>query len=49
VGARTESAIHFYEKSGAALVNAKEIEIGGVLLQDVAFAWPDLAKIALAL
>jgi ribosomal protein S18 acetylase RimI-like enzyme len=42
-------AIHFYEKSGAALVNAKEIEIGGVLLQDVAFAWPDLAKIALAL
>ena len=35
-------AIHFYEKSGAAPVNAKEIEIGGVLLQEVAFAWPDL-------
>jgi L-amino acid N-acyltransferase YncA len=25
------AAIHFYEKPGAALVNAKEIEIGGVL------------------
>jgi GNAT superfamily N-acetyltransferase len=42
-------AIHFYEKSGAAPVNAKEIEIGGVLLQEVAFAWPDLAKLALPL
>jgi GNAT superfamily N-acetyltransferase len=42
-------AIHFYEKSGAALVNAKEIEIGGVLLREVAFAWPDLSKIALPL
>jgi ribosomal protein S18 acetylase RimI-like enzyme len=39
-------AIHFYEKSGAALVNAKEIEIGDVVLQEVAFAWPDLAKLA---
>jgi GNAT superfamily N-acetyltransferase len=42
-------AIHFYEKSGAALVRAKEIEIGGVPLQEVAFAWPDLAKLALSL
>jgi ribosomal protein S18 acetylase RimI-like enzyme len=40
-------AIHFYQKSGAALVSAKEIEIGGALLQEVAFAWPDLAKLAM--
>jgi GNAT superfamily N-acetyltransferase len=39
-------AKHFYEKSGATIVNDKKIEIGGVLLQEVAFAWPDLAKIA---
>jgi hypothetical protein len=42
-------AIHFYEKSGATVVSDKEIEIGGVLLQEVAFAWPDLAKLALPL
>jgi ribosomal protein S18 acetylase RimI-like enzyme len=39
-------AIHFYEKSGAAFVHSKEIEIGGALLQEVAFAWLDLAKLA---
>ena len=39
-------AKHFYERSGAALVTSKEIEIGGALLQEVAFAWPDLATIA---
>jgi GNAT superfamily N-acetyltransferase len=39
-------AKHFYERSGAALVTTKEIEIGGALLQEVAFAWPDLATIA---
>jgi ribosomal protein S18 acetylase RimI-like enzyme len=42
-------ANHFYEKPGATLVSDKEIEIGGVLLQEVAFAWPDLAKLALPL
>jgi ribosomal protein S18 acetylase RimI-like enzyme len=42
-------AIHFYEKPGAALVSAKGIAIGGVLLQEVAFAWPDSAKLALHL
>ncbi|HEV2273051.1 MAG TPA: GNAT family N-acetyltransferase [Acidobacteriaceae bacterium] len=42
-------ARHFYQKSGASLVAAKEIEIGGVLLREVAFAWPDLAKIPLPL
>jgi GNAT superfamily N-acetyltransferase len=42
-------AIHFYEKSGAMLVSDKEIEIGGVLLQEVAFAWSDLARLALPL
>jgi GNAT superfamily N-acetyltransferase len=40
-------AIHFYEKSGGTPVSDKQIEIGGVLLQEVAFAWPDLAKLAL--
>jgi GNAT superfamily N-acetyltransferase len=40
-------AIHFYERSGATLVGDKEIEIGGALLREVAFAWPDLAKLAL--
>jgi len=39
-------AVRFYEKSGASLVSAKQIEIGGVLLQEVALAWPDLAKLA---
>jgi GNAT superfamily N-acetyltransferase len=39
-------AKHFYERLGAALVTTKEIEIGGALLQEVAFAWPDLATIA---
>ena len=38
-------AKHFYAKSGAALVTTKEIEIGGAVLQEVAFAWPDLAMI----
>jgi GNAT superfamily N-acetyltransferase len=40
-------AVHFYERSGATLVGDKEIEIGGALLREVAFAWPDLAKLAL--
>ena len=35
----------FYEKSGAARVTAKEIEIGGVLLPVVAYAWPSLKAI----
>jgi GNAT superfamily N-acetyltransferase len=39
-------AKHFYERAGAAFVTTKEIEIGGALLQEVAFAWPDLTTIA---
>jgi ribosomal protein S18 acetylase RimI-like enzyme len=39
-------AKHFYERAGAALVTTKEIEIGGAHLQEVAFAWRDLATIA---
>ena len=35
----------FYEKSGAVRVTAKEIEIGGVLLPVVAYAWPSLEAI----
>jgi GNAT superfamily N-acetyltransferase len=33
-------AKHFYEKSGATIVNVKKIEIGGVLLQEVALHGP---------
>jgi len=35
----------FYEKSGAVRVTAKEIEIGGVLLPVVAYAWPSLKTV----
>ena len=39
-------AVHFYERSGATRVSEKEVEIGGVLHQEVAFAWPDITKLA---
>jgi ribosomal protein S18 acetylase RimI-like enzyme len=35
----------FYEKSGAIRATEKEIEIGGVLLPVVAYAWPSLKAI----
>jgi GNAT superfamily N-acetyltransferase len=40
-------AVHFYEKLGAVRVGKKEIEIGGVMLREVAFGWADLADLAL--
>jgi GNAT superfamily N-acetyltransferase len=36
---------HFYVKSGAQLVTSKDIEIGGVMLPEVAYGWPDLEAI----
>jgi GNAT superfamily N-acetyltransferase len=37
----------FYERSGAVLAGAKEIEIAGVRLREVAYAWPSLKSILL--
>jgi len=38
------SATTFYQRTGAASVAAKEIEIGGALLPATAYAWPSLPK-----
>jgi L-amino acid N-acyltransferase YncA len=35
----------FYERSGALSVTSKEIEIGGTMLTEVAYGWPDLKTI----
>jgi L-amino acid N-acyltransferase YncA len=32
----------FYVKSGAQFVTSKEIEIGGAILSEIAYGWPDL-------
>jgi L-amino acid N-acyltransferase YncA len=39
------SAVRFYEGSGAVRVGAKEIEIGGMLFPEAAYAWPSLKSI----
>ncbi|MBB5058984.1 L-amino acid N-acyltransferase YncA [Granulicella aggregans] len=39
-------AIHFYEKSGAVRVTSKQIEVGGAVLGEIAFKWPDLSMLA---
>jgi GNAT superfamily N-acetyltransferase len=36
---------HFYERSSAQIVTAKDIEIGGVMLSEVSYGWPDLQAI----
>src|SRR5882672_5736312 len=36
---------HFYVKSSAQLVTSKDIQIGGVMLSEVAYGWPDLEVI----
>jgi len=38
-------ARYFYEKSGAQLVATKNIQIGGVMLSEVAYGWRDLKAI----
>jgi len=35
----------FYVKSGAQLVTSKEIEIGGAILSEEAYGWPDIEAI----
>ncbi len=40
------SSSAFYRKTGAAPVLQKEIEVGGAMLQAIAFGWPDLELIA---
>ena len=37
---------HFYERSSAQIVTAKDIQIGGVMLSEVSYGWPDLQAIA---
>jgi len=36
---------HFYVKSNAQLVTSKDIQIGGVILSEVAYGWPNLEAI----
>lgn len=36
----------FYERQGAKLATSKVIDIGGVKLMEVAYAWPDLQTLA---
>jgi L-amino acid N-acyltransferase YncA len=43
------SSSHFYERSGAVRLLSKEIEVGGVMLPVVAYGWPDLEAVAVAL
>jgi hypothetical protein len=38
-------SVRFYEKSGALRISSKQIEIGGVILPEVAFGWPHLETI----
>jgi GNAT superfamily N-acetyltransferase len=39
-------AKHFYMHTGAELLASKEIEIGGAVLADAAYGWPDLRSLA---
>jgi len=39
------SSRHFYVKSSAQLVTSKDIQIGGGMLSEVAYGWPDLEVI----
>jgi GNAT superfamily N-acetyltransferase len=36
---------HFYERSSAQIVTAKDIQIGGVMLSEVSYGWSDLQAI----
>lgn len=36
---------HFYERSSAQIVTAKDIRIGDVMLSEVSYGWPDLQAI----
>jgi GNAT superfamily N-acetyltransferase len=39
-------SVGFYEESGAQRISSKEIEIGGVVLAELALGWPQLVTIA---
>ena len=39
-------SVRFYEKAGALRISSKEIEIGGVMLPELAFGWPHLETIS---
>lgn len=43
---RNNPSVGFYEKTGALPVSSKEIEIGGALLSELAFGWPNLGLLA---
>lgn len=43
---RNNPSVGFYEKAGALPIASKEVEIGGALLAELAFAWPDLGLLA---
>lgn len=43
------SSSHFYERSGAVRLLSKEIEVGSAMLPVVAYGWPNLEAVALAL
>ena len=36
---------HFYVRSGAQIVTTKDTQIGGVMLSEVSYGWPDLQAI----
>ena len=36
-------AVHFYKRLGAIEISARNINIGGVLLDDLVLGWPDLS------
>jgi L-amino acid N-acyltransferase YncA len=39
-------SVRFYQKSGALRISSKEIEIGGVMLPELAFGWPRIEAIS---
>ena len=39
----------FYERLGGRQIGAKQSDIGGVTLEEVAYGWEDLAQLASAL
>ncbi len=42
-------AKHFYTRTGAQLLSSKDIEIGGAILAEAAYGWPDLNSVVRSL
>ncbi len=38
-------AVHFYEALGGKLVRTAQFEIGGLMLDEVAYGWMDIRKL----